>query len=454
MKKKYYPAGKKPALWLAAAGFIGAVLILAQPLTVLAESVPALDSAVSEASAGPTFEVNNLWDVPPDGSWPALADINAQAWIVYDRQTDQIILENNIDEVLFPASITKIMTAVIALETGDLDRQVTVSPAAVNLTSGSSKVGFLAGETVVLRDVLAGMMVTSGNDAANVVAETLAGSNEQFAVLMNAKAAKLGMTNSHFCNPSGLQDYSHVVTARDMAALTDYALSIPEFRALVSIKCYAMPATNLHPYLGWGLFYNTNRLLLFGETAFRSDYISRYTGVKTGSTDIAGSNLVSSAITTNGHELISVLLGVQSNNKYCTTFNYSRTLLDEAARMVVGGRVPTADSQASGSDTQAGGLETDGSGTNDPENLNNESTTTSAAAADPADSPDDGKEGGLSGGSGIGHFLTDNLWRTAVLGFLLWLVCWFVWRWRKAKLRRRRRVIRSLPVKPRRIDAP
>lgn len=410
------------------------------------------------AEAQAIGETDDIWDVPPAGGWPTLDEIKADAWLVLDRQTGRTVLEKNADAVLFPASTTKIMTAILALEYGHLDREVTVSKTAVNLTSGSSKVGFISGEIVALRDVLAGLMVGSGNDAANIIAETLAGSNEGFALLMNKLASRLGMTGSHFCNPSGLQDYSHVVTARDMARLADYAMDNPEFRALVNLRTYAMPATNKHPYLGWSLLYNTNKLLNFGDSAFRSDYIREYSGIKTGSTDIAGNNLIAAAISVGGHELISVLLGVPPGMNSCTTFNYTRTLLDEAARIVDGGQTTASGSESetsgetAGTTAAAGQTTSDGSPatgttavpTSDPTTA--EPSATGMAATNP--------DGGNPTGGGFGGFLTANLWRTAFIGFLLWAGIWLTRRFWQIKRRRRRKAIRSLPIRPRRVDAP
>jgi D-alanyl-D-alanine carboxypeptidase len=274
------------------------------------------------------------------GGWPALGDIQAKAWIVLDRQTGSVLLENQADVKVYPASTTKILTAVIALESGQLDRMVQVSETAVKLPAGSSKVGYLAGEEVMLRDVLSGLMIASGNDAANILAESLAGDNIAFADLMNKKAAAIGMTGSHFTNPSGLQDPEHYVTARDMARLAAYAMQNEAFRALVATRSISLPPTNLHPYFGWAIFNNTNRLLQFGDTYLRSDWLSQIDGIKTGSTSDAGNNLVAAATSTSGQPLISVLMGVPLELEGSSVYVYSRTLLEEAAKR--GGATPAA----------------------------------------------------------------------------------------------------------------
>jgi D-alanyl-D-alanine carboxypeptidase (penicillin-binding protein 5/6) len=123
------------------------------------------------------------------GHWPDLQDIEGKAWVVIDRVTGEVIVENQADLPVYPASTTKIMTAILAIESGILDHTVTVSETAVKLPYGSSRAGFLATEQVVLKDVLYGLLLASGNDAANILAEALAGSQEAFAAQMNAKAA-------------------------------------------------------------------------------------------------------------------------------------------------------------------------------------------------------------------------------------------------------------------------
>ncbi len=264
-------------------------------------------------------------------SWPTLEQVEGKAWIVIDCETGDVLVANNADQRNYPASITKIMTAILTLEADVLDQTVTVSAAAVNLPYGSSKAGFLAGETLRVRDVLAGLMLASGNDAANVLAEKIGGSVAGFAVMMNDKAAALGMTGSHFTNPSGLHEDNHYVTARDMAILSAYAMKNNAFRELVATRVYAMPVTNLHIFSGWAIYTNSNRFLNFGDLYFSSDWITAYEGIKTGSTDKAGNNLVSAALTSTGHELVAVILGVPLDSQAGNPYIYSRTLLEAAA---------------------------------------------------------------------------------------------------------------------------
>jgi len=279
-------------------------------------------------------------------SWPALSEIDARQYCVFDTTSGQFLIDYKIDEPAYPASTTKIMTSILALEADMLERMVTVSASAVDIAAGSSKVGLIAGEEVRFEDILAGMMVASGNDAANVIAETLAGSQSEFAALMNAKAAGLGMSGTNFVNAHGLHDVAHVTTARDMAHLAAYAMQNDQFRELAILRQYIMPTTNKHPYSGWGLFNNTNSFLQFGETALQSDLISQYTGIKTGTTTSAGVCLVSSAVTRDGHELIAVVFGVPSKSPV-SIYAYSRTLFETAARMLAASQPTPAITQPS-----------------------------------------------------------------------------------------------------------
>ncbi len=393
----------EPRLMAHAAGVASSQMEMASSSTAFATSVP---------SASQTSEA---------GRWPALSEIEGNAWLVLDCGTGRALLEFNADKPVFPASTTKIMTAILALESKKLDRTVMVSAAAVNLPSGSSKIGLVSGETVRLRDLLYGLMLASGNDAANVLAEGLAGSQAAFVEWMNQKAAGIGMNNSHFCNPSGLQNEAHVVTARDMAKLAAYAMKNQQFGELVSTCTYSMPATNKHPYRGWALLNNTNRFLQFGDSALKSDFLSGYSGIKTGSTDSAGNNLISAATTVSGHKLVCVLLGVPLNSRLGNPFNYSRTLLEEAAREIETTQSSTtmtsATSALSSESTETAAKTTQSSDaatlpetTPLPETSTVLPSETSGGQGQP-----NGKLSGFTALNALNDFLLANPWRTATI---------------------------------------
>ncbi|MBQ1821059.1 MAG: D-alanyl-D-alanine carboxypeptidase [Clostridia bacterium] len=221
-------------------------------------------------------------------------------------------LEREADKQVFPASTTKVLTCIIALEEGNLDDMVTVSAKAVDFGRGNSLMGLEEGDQYTLRDLLYGMMLPSGNDAAIAIAEHIAGSTEQFADKMNEKAKSLGMTHSHFVTVHGKQNDNHYTTVRDMALLTAYALNKSEkkeaFRKIVGTKEYTA-SSGSRPLS----FVNSNRLLV--NTPPTEDFPNPISclyadaiGIKTGDTNAAGKCLIAAA-ERDGVTLIAVLYG-------------------------------------------------------------------------------------------------------------------------------------------------
>ena len=217
---------------------------------------------------------------------PRAGAVSARAAVVIDADTGETLFEQNADSRLPMASTTKIMTALVALGEGDLDRVYTVKPeyAAVEGSSMYLK----AGETLSLRDTLYGLMLASGNDAAVAVAGECGGMTA-FVGKMNAKAAELGLTDTHFDNPNGLPSDTHYTTAHELAKITAAALKDPVFRQIVSTKSCTVSGHALS---------NHNRLLSMYDGAI---------GVKTGFTRAAGRCLVSAA-ERNGRTIIAVTL--------------------------------------------------------------------------------------------------------------------------------------------------
>lgn len=218
---------------------------------------------------------------------PAAPAVSAESFILMDGDTGAVLAEKDADRQSLIASTTKIMTAVVVLEHLPLDRMVEVPKEAAD-TEGSSMY-LMAGEKLTVEALLYGMMLESGNDAANALAMVCAGSVEEFAVLMNLKAQKLGLTNTHFENPSGLDGETQYSSARDLGELTRHALEYPEFRRIVSTKAITFGERNLK---------NHNKLLWT---------VVGCIGVKTGYTRAAGRILVSAA-ERNGRRLIAVTI--------------------------------------------------------------------------------------------------------------------------------------------------
>ncbi len=220
-------------------------------------------------------------------------ELSAEAAALIDVKSGRILYEQEGDKRLPIASITKIMTAIIALENHAPDDIVTVSDRAEGV-EGSS-IYLKRGEKVKLINLLYGLMLRSGNDAAVAIAEHVGGSVEGFVFLMNQKAEELGMNNTHFANPHGLDDEEHYSTARDMAILTAYAMGNPVFQEIVSTRVKSVD----WPGEQWNrLFINKNKLLRYYRGA---------DGVKTGYTRKANRTLVSSA-TRDGMQLAAVTL--------------------------------------------------------------------------------------------------------------------------------------------------
>ena len=175
-------------------------------------------------------------------SWPENASIQADGGIVIEADTGTVLYGKNIHETYYPASITKILTALIVLEHCDLDEIVTFSHDAVyNVEEGSSSAGIDEGDELTVRDCLYALLLASANESANALAEHVSGSREAFAELMNEKAESLGCQDSHFANPSGLNDENHYTSAYDMALITRAAIENPTFVEISGSRTY-LPA--------------------------------------------------------------------------------------------------------------------------------------------------------------------------------------------------------------------
>jgi D-alanyl-D-alanine carboxypeptidase/D-alanyl-D-alanine carboxypeptidase (penicillin-binding protein 5/6) len=239
---------------------------------------------------------------------PKESDISAKAAVLIDADSGRVLFEKNKDDKRPVASTTKIMTTLLLLESGDLDTEFTVDPVAI-ATEGSS-MGLREGDIVSKRDLAYGMMLPSGNDAANETAYLLGGDLSGFADIMNNRAAALGLSSTHFVTPSGLHSPNHYSTAYDMAMLTRAAMENEIFRDIAATESIKIEYGN-PPYGRW--LSNSNKLLAL------YDYC---TGVKTGFTDEAGRCLVSSA-SKNGVNLIAVTLFAPDDwNDHIKMFDY------------------------------------------------------------------------------------------------------------------------------------
>ena len=230
-------------------------------------------------------------------------------YLLEDVTSGDILIAKKADERIFPASTTKIMTALLLIENeSDLSKTVTVGDELDTLEKDSSVMGLKKGEVISYKDLLYGLMLPSGGDAASTVAVHIGGSIAGFADMMNQKAAALGMTGTHFTNPHGLQDSNHYSTASDLAKMTIAALNYPIFRTVVSTPTYKTASTNKHPN-GLSLA-NTNKLI--STTTANKKYNYQYAiGVKTGFTNEAHGCLVAAA-EKDGRMFVAVMMGDNS----------------------------------------------------------------------------------------------------------------------------------------------
>lgn len=237
-------------------------------------------------------------------------NLTSDGILLLETETGDILFEKNSNDKMFPASTTKLMTAILVLENGYLNELVTVSSSAVNsVPSGYVKAPLYAGEELRVEELLYALLLPSANDAANVLAEHISGSIPAFADLMNSKAQELGMTNTHFTNPSGIHDNDLYTTASDLSVLARYAMKNEKLREIVKTTTYTLPATSVHPKEDREL--KTSNLLL--DSSSKSYYYEYATGIKTGFTNPAGDCLVASA-KKDGIEFIAVCLHSSTNS--------------------------------------------------------------------------------------------------------------------------------------------
>ncbi len=255
----------------------------------------------------------------------AAPSVSAPRAILVDAKSGLVLYAKNEHQKAYPASTTKIMTAILALENGNLEDRVPVSFNAVNSISfDSSKAGLFEGEVFSLRDLVYALMVCSANDAANVIAEHIAGSIPAFVEMMNQRAEEIGAKNTHFVNTHGLHDENHYTTAYDLAILGRHAMTLEPFLDIVQTRSYVLEPTDKYEekrYLN-----STNHLLNPTSSYYYPDAI----GIKTGYTSDAGSCLVSAA-KTGGATYIAVVLGAENEEGQTMSFVDSRSLLSFGA---------------------------------------------------------------------------------------------------------------------------
>lgn len=243
----------------------------------------------------------------------------SKAAILMDNKTGKILYAKNENEKMYPASTTKIMTAILTLENCNLDEVVTVSyDAVMSIPDGYSSASLQVGEQLTVEQLLQLLLVHSANDAANTLAEYVGGSVESFVSMMNTKVHELGLSHTHFTNTFGMHDENHYTTAQDLALIMQYCIKNNNFRRISGSASCALPATNKY---GTRRYNSTNELIIPNN----SNYYPPLTCGKTGYTSQAGDCLVSCSFK-DDLELICVILGGKTVNDVSTRFSETKEL--------------------------------------------------------------------------------------------------------------------------------
>jgi D-alanyl-D-alanine carboxypeptidase (penicillin-binding protein 5/6) len=238
-------------------------------------------------------------------------ELNGTCFILMEAETGQILAENNGNMRMNPASTTKIMTAILALEKLPMDEKITASNNVLRVIG--TRIYINSGETLTVEQLVNALLIHSANDAAIVLAEHMAGTVEKFGEMMTERAKELGAFNTTFKNPHGLTEDGHLTTAKDLAIIARHGMTIPKFREIVTTKSYSIPMNYLQ---GESMrIVNTNRLLSNFEGS---------TGIKTGYTYAARHTIVSSAVR-DDMELIAVIFNSPSRN---TLWNDASKLME------------------------------------------------------------------------------------------------------------------------------
>lgn len=232
-----------------------------------------------------------------------------QKGLLFSLSNHKVLYANGIYDKVYPASITKIMTAMLALQSGKLNDTVTITQDNVTLEDGSQVCGFVAGDQVTLDQLLHCLLVYSGNDAASAIAEYVGGSTENFVQMMNDYAAKLGCTGTHFSNPHGLQDENHYTTPYDIYLILNEAFTYPEFTEITELPSYTVTYTGSDGTEKSTTLTATDHYLTGEATAPKDVTIL---GGKTGTTEVAGNCLAILTQNAYGKTFVSIVMGADT----------------------------------------------------------------------------------------------------------------------------------------------
>ena len=257
--------------------------------------------------------------------------IGSPSCILIESSTGKILYEKNANEQRYPASTTKIMTAILTVENCQLTDVVTASHNAIySVPPTYSHASIVEGEELTIEQLLNVLLIQSASDAANILAEHVGGSIENFAQMMNDKAKEIGCKNTHFVNPDGVSNDNHYTTAYDLALIGQYAMKYDTIRNIVCKTQYSLPSTNKYDKED-RIFNTTNDLLRVNNSNSPDNYYYEYAnGIKTGYTTEAGSCIVASA-KKDGLEVIAVVLGAETTEEgYSIRYPDCKTLFNYA----------------------------------------------------------------------------------------------------------------------------
>lgn len=250
-----------------------------------------------------------------EAAWPKVPEVFSESAILIEATTGTVLYEKNAEEMRYPASITKILTVLLALENGRMDEPITFSEDSVRKTEGT-RIGYDVGETITVENCIYSVMLGSDNQCAYALAEYIGGTYEHFVEMMNARVQKIGCVNTHFNNPHGLPDENHYTCAYDMALITKEAMQNTSFRKVFATKQYNVPPTNKFEAR---LINNHHHMVLDKDANYHYEGI---TGGKPGYTSLALNTLVTTA-SQNNMELICVVMKTSS-----THYSDTRNLLN------------------------------------------------------------------------------------------------------------------------------
>lgn len=295
---------KKRGLSLFCALLTSAVLTVGNGTTIVmaTETVPEASAVSPETPEEPAVPESYEWEIQSNNipGWPEGPKVMAETAIVMDMDTGEVLYAKGIDEKRAPASTTKIMTAMLAIEKVPFETQITFTDEVNNIEAGSTHIGIKPGETLTMKDCAYAILLASANEVSSGVAEYIGTTVPAFVDMMNQRAKELGCTNTHFVNANGLYDGNHYTTARDLAIIAKAAFQNETFREVIKTPYYIVPKTNITDEERW--LNNHHKMVLQG-----SEHYEGCLGGKTGYTEKAGNTLVTYA-ERDGRKLVCVLL--------------------------------------------------------------------------------------------------------------------------------------------------